>query len=53
MHAGGSGVKLDDGPDLKIFINKGPNHLVCCLAGLDPYLESLLVLNFNLECGLQ
>ena len=44
MHAGGSGVKLDDGPALKLV---GPESF-----SLYPYLEIHLVLNLNLECGL-
>ena len=37
MNAGGSGVKLDDGPDLKLFI-KGPKSfsLLHCLSGPVP-----------------
>ena len=34
MHAGGSGVRLDDGPDIKLFIlvGLGRSFCVCCLA---------------------
>ena len=34
MHAGGSGVKLNDGPDIKLFIlvGWGRSFFVCCLA---------------------
>ena len=34
MHAGGSGVRLNDGPDIKLFIlvGLGQSFFVCCLA---------------------